>query len=107
MEDSKDDNAHVILNEQDLIRKTTCQRAPDSAMHSRKHPGRSQDRTENGINTQKEGRSKSNAAVFVPTKRLCHLRFSFWANEEPSAHRLLLIRSRTIAQGLPSSGLRW
>ena len=55
---------------------------------------------------KQKGSSQPGKSLFIPVESFGHLRLGFRADDEPTDHCLLRIRSLTISHGEPSSGLR-
>ena len=106
MEHRENDDSFVILNKDDLVGKAPRESTACRLVHTGVLWRRALNGVENSIHAKEELRAEVRYAVFVPVERVRHLRFGFRADDEPTAHRLLLIRSRTIPHGEPSSGFR-
>ncbi len=104
MEDGQNDDALVICHEEDFVWKSAREGSTHDSVDERELLGVAVNSTEYGIHTAQEVSPQAGNSIFIPVKGACHLRLGFGADDKPADHLLLLIRSRTIPQGDPSSG---
>jgi len=82
MEYRQDNNAIVVLNEENLVGKTAGESTANDLVHAGKLLGRTENCTEDSVHTNQELGTKTRDAVFVPVKGVCHLLLGFWSDDE-------------------------
>jgi hypothetical protein len=101
MEDGQHDDSLIVLDEEHGVGEASHDRAASGLVNPRIPLWRSQDGAEHSVYAEQEARPETGYAVFVPVVRIGHLRLGFRADDEPTTHLLLLMRSFTSAHGEP------